>query len=336
MKLRRYILRRLGIMTIQIAGVITLSFFIMRALPGDPVEARLGMMATEESKAMLRERMGLDQSLHIQFVQYIGGLLQGDLGDSWRTGNPVAQDIRERFPTTFELITISMFLALVLGVMVGAYTALHPGGLLDRATLLYALLAGAMPDFYIGLILILVFYVLLRVAPPPMGRIDIALSQPEFITGSYLVDGVLTRNWPVFRSAVAHLVLPVATLTFVYSGSFMKLTRSTLAEILEGDFLHYARLNGLGPGIVRRYALRAALSPVVNLFGMLYAFVLGAAVLVESVFGLAGMGLYSVQSIVGADYEALGGFLLVAAIFYLVMYISVDLVQATLDPRVRF
>lgn len=336
MKLNQYVFRRLGIMIIQFAGIVTLSFFVIHLLPGDPVEARLGMTATEESKAALRARMGLDKALPLQFVDYVSGLVKGDLGRSWRTGNPVLTDVRERFMTTFELITLSMFLALIVGVIVGIATTLRPGGIVDRFTMIYSLLAGAMPDFYIGLVLIFVFYYLLRIAPPPMGRLDLMLSPPKFITGSYLIDGLLAGKWDVVRSALAHLVLPVCTLAFVYAGSFMKMTRSTMREVLESDFVHYARLNGLPSNLIRDYSFRASMPPVINLFGMLYAYVLGGAVLIETVFTLPGLGLYSVQSIIGADYEAIGGFMIVAATFYLVMYIVVDILQAMIDPRVRY
>lgn len=336
MKLGHYISRRLGIMVIQLIGIVVVTFFLNRMLPGDPVQARLGPLATDEAKAMLRAKMGLDQPVHIQFIQYANGLLHGDLGMSWRTGNPVLQDILQRFPTTFELITLAMFLALFVGVVVGAYAALHPNGLVDRGTLLYGLLAGAMPDFYIGLVLVFVFFYLLRIAPAPMGRIDVALTKPAFVTGSYIIDGILAGNWAVAKSAAAHLVLPVLTLAFVYTGSFLKLTRSTMKQMFDSDFMHYAKINGLPRAIVRTYGLKTTLPPIVNMFGMIYAFVLGAAVLIETVFGLAGLGQYSVQAITGADYAALSGFMIVASAFYLVIYILVDIIQAFLDPRIRY
>jgi peptide/nickel transport system permease protein len=336
MKLGRYISRRLGIMLIQLIGIIVITFFLNRLLPGDPVQARLGPLATPEAKAMLTAKMGLDKPLHIQFVRYVSGLLQGDLGNSWRTGNPVLKDILQRFPTTFELITWAMISALVIGVAVGAYAALHPNGFVDRSTLFYSLLAGAMPDFYIGLVLIFVFFYLLGIAPAPMGRIDVYLSRPPTVTGSYIIDGMLAGDWQVAKSAAAHLVLPVATLAFVYTGAFLKMTRSTMRQMFESDFMHYARINGLPRAITRQYGLKTTLPPVVNLFGMIYAFVLGAAVLIETVFGLAGLGQYSVQSIVSADYEALSGFMLVAAVFYLIIYLLVDIIQAFLDPRIRY
>ncbi len=336
MKLGRYISRRLGIMVVQLVGIVVVTFFLNRLLPGDPVQARLGPLATDEAKAMLRAKMGLDQPIQVQFVRYVNGLLHGDLGNSWRTGNPVLQDILQRFPTTFELITWAMMTALIVGVAVGAYAALHPNGFVDRSTLFYSLLAGAMPDFYIGLVLVFVFFYLLRIAPAPMGRIDVALVKPPLVTGSYVVDGILAGDWAVAKSAIAHLILPVLTLAFVYTGSFLKLTRSTMRQMLDSDFMHYARVNGLPRAIVRQYGLKTTLPPVVNMFGMIYAFVLGAAVLIETVFGLAGLGQYSVQSITSADYEALSGFMIVAAVFYLVIYLLVDIIQAFLDPRIRY
>lgn len=336
MKLGRYISRRLGIMIIQLVGIVIVTFFLTHLLPGDPVQARLGPLATDEAKAMLRARMGLDQPLHIQFVNYVNGLLHGDLGNSWRTGNPVLKDIIQRFPTTFELISLAMFSALIVGVLIGAYSALHRNGLVDKLQMFYSMLAGAMPDFYIGLLLIFVFFYHLRIAPAPMGRIDVALMKPTMITGSYIIDGALAGDWAVVKSAIGHLILPVFTLAFVYTGSFLKLTRSTMIQMFDSDFMHYAKINGLPRAIVKEYGMKTTMPPVVNMFGMIYAYVLGAAVLIENVFGLAGLGQYSVQSITSADYEALGGFMIVIAVFYLVVYLLVDIIQAFLDPRIRY
>lgn len=336
MNLARYLSRRLLIGVIQVFALVVGSFFLMRMLPGDPVVVRLGPMATPESIAKLRHDLGLDLPLPVQLANYIDRVMHGDLGHSWRTANPVLEDLKQRFPATLELITLSMALALSVAIPVGIIAALRTGGNVDRATLVYVLLAGAMPDFYIGLLLIFVFYFKLGVAPPPMGRLDLLLEPPLRVTKLYVLDSLISGNWETLRSALSHLALPVITLAFVQAGPIMKMTRSTMLQILDGDFVSYARLCGLKNKYVWRYALRNTLPSVVTLVGILYGILLGGAVLVETVFAWGGLGQYSVLAIVNADYDAIQGFVLVAASFSLVIYLILDFLHVTIDPRVEY
>lgn len=334
MNLTRYISRRLFISVFQILALVIGSFFLMRVLPGDPVVVRLGPMATPEGIAKLRHDLGLDLPLPVQLANYVKQIARGDLGNSWRTANPVLEDLKMRFPATLELITLSMGLALVVAVPFGVITALHPGGLLDKATLLYTLLAGSMPDFYIGLLLIFVFYSKLGLAPPPMGRLGLLLEPPPAVTKMYVIDSLLAANWETLRSAISHLMLPVLTLAFVQAGPILKMTRSTMLQILDGDFMYYARVCGLKTKYVWRYALRNSLPPVVTLIGLLYGILLGGAVLVETVFAWGGLGQYSVLAIVNADYDAIQGFVFVTSAFSLLIYLALDILYVVIDPRV--
>jgi ABC-type dipeptide/oligopeptide/nickel transport system permease component len=309
---------------------------LARLLPGDPVSLILGPMSSEEARANLRAEMHLDQPFIIQYLYYLKDLLHGDLGRAWSTSDQVSDDLLARFPATFELITYSLLLALVVGVALGAATAFRPGGWIDRVTRLYGLLAGALPYFWLGLLLIFFLYFKLRLFPAPLGRLDPFMAPPTHITGMYTVDSLLTGNWPCLRSAVAHLALPVITLAFASAGAIMRMTRSTMMGILAGDFIRQGRMSGLPEQTLIRYAIRNSLPPVVTLIAIIYGFLLGGAVLIENIFGWGGLGQYAVQSLSLSDYAALQGFVLVAATFTLFLYLIVDLLYFAIDPRLSY
>jgi len=331
----RAVLTRIALVIPQLIGLTALVFLLVRLLPGDPVISRLGGVAPQESIDNLRHKLGLDLPIHVQYLNYMKGLLHGDLGDSWRTAQPVMEDIKMRLPATLELLILGMGIAVFLGLLVGVISAGKPGGLVDRLTILYALLAGSMPEFYIGLILVFVFYVTLGVAPAPAGRLGIAMLPPPRLTGMYLIDSVMAGQWDTFRDALRHLALPVITLSFWQAGAIMKMTRSTMLQIDESDFINYARLVGVKPSIMRRYTLRNALPPIISLAITIFAILIGAVVLIEQVFSWGGLGQYSVQSVISADYEAVTGFLMIAASISLLLFIVMDVLYALIDPRVK-
>jgi ABC-type dipeptide/oligopeptide/nickel transport system permease component len=330
-----YVLKRALLLIPQTFILVTAVFTAVHLLPGDPVYAMLGTMARPETVAARRHQLGLDLPLHEQFIRYLVGFRDGDLGDSLRTGQPVLTDLKMRFPATAELLILGMTIAIAVGIVVGVITAWKPGGLVDRATMLYGLLSGALPEFYMGLIFIFVFYVVLSVAPHPAGRLDLTIPKPPRVTGMYLVDSALAGQGETFRNAAYHLMLPVFTLFLWQTGAIMKMTRSTMLQIMDGDFIQYARVVGLKPGIIRRYALRNALAPVVALTIIIFGILLGSTVLIETVFSWGGLGQYSVQSVVYADYEAILGFLLVASVFSLLLYIILDIMHVIIDPRLE-
>jgi peptide/nickel transport system permease protein len=312
-----------------------LVFLLVRLLPGDPVLARLGGFAPKEAVQAMRHELGLDVPIYMQYVNNMEGLFRGDLGESWRTAQPVLKDLKARLPATLELLVPGMGIAIAFGVAAGVLSASSPGGLVDRATMLYGLLAGALPEFYIGLILIFIFYYLLHLAPNPGGRLDILTLPPPRLSGLYLVDSAIAGQWGVFRNAFSHLVLPVATLAFWQSGAILKMTRSTMLQVLDGDFISYARMVGLKPRIIQRYALRNALPPVVSLSITIFAILLGAVVLIETVFSWGGLGQYSVQSITSSDLQAITGFLMLTTTISLVLFVVMDMLYAIIDPRVE-
>ena len=329
-------LRRVLALIPQLLAISIVTFVLARMLPGDPVGLILGPLATPESLAKLRAEMHLDQPYTIQYYFYLVGVLHGDLGRAFSTSDSVWQDLVTRVPATLELITYSLILALVMGISVGILAAIRPRGRIDRLTRFYGLLAGAIPDFWLGLILIFFLYFKLRVFPAPLGRLDPFLTPPTQITGLYTIDSLLTGNWPCLVSAITHLALPVITLAVANAGGIMRMTHSTMLSILDGEFIRHGRLSGLPERKLMRYALRNALPPVVTLVAIIYGYLLGGAVLIENVFGWGGLGQYAVQAMSVSDYAAIQGFVLVAATFTLLLYLVVDLLYFAIDPRITY
>jgi peptide/nickel transport system permease protein len=323
----------------MLLAVTVVVFLIVHALPGDPAVTYAGVMATEDQLEEIRKRMGWDKPLPAQYVIYMRNLLQGDLGVSLFTSKPVLEDIRSRFPATLELILYSLTLAVGLGVPLGMLTAAKGEGivdwLVDKLTFVYSLLAGALPDFWWALMLVYVLFYRLRVAPAPMGRISILVEPPTTITGMYAIDSLLTLNWPALKASLSQLALPVATMSFFVLGPVMKITRESVNEALNSNYVRFARQCGLSGWRVAMYALRNALTTVITVTGIFLAYLLGAAVLIENVFAWGGLGQYAVSSVIQSDYFAIQGVILVMSAFSLVVYLLVDLLYAAVDPRVR-
>jgi ABC-type dipeptide/oligopeptide/nickel transport system permease component len=332
----KFISRRAFYLLIQMLGVVTILFFVVRLIPGNPAQTLAGVGVQRESVEALERRLGFDKPLPIQYLNYVNNVIRGDLGDSLFTGQPVIKDLQERFPATLELVTISMLLAALIGVPLGILVALRKTGFVNRIVMVYGLMTGAIPDFWLGLIFIFVFFFLLHWAPAPIGRIGALGAPPTQVTGLYLVDSALQGNWKVFGLTLQHLVLPVLTLTLIYMGNIVKMARSTMTEVMQSEFVEYAQASGLNRRIVIGYALRNALAPVVTVIAFNYGFLIGGAVLVETVFSWGGLGEYAVQSIVNSDYFAITGFALVVAVFMALIYLLLDIVYAVIDPRIRY
>jgi ABC-type dipeptide/oligopeptide/nickel transport system permease component len=329
-----FIGRRLLFLIPQLIGISLVSFFLVRLLPGNPAYAIAGQLATDAQIRAIEERMALDKPIPVQYFAYISDVLRGDFGVSWRTSNPVLVDIQQRLPATIQLITIALLVIAVLGIIFGILIATNPRGIGSRIMFVYGLLAGAMPDFWLGLLLIFFFYYKLQWAPPPVGQYGLEIFPPPRVTGMSLVDSALATDWQAFRSAAKHLILPELTLILIYIGGVVRMTSTTMTEVLDSGFIHYAKASGLSNRTINRYALRNSLPPVVTVLGIIYGFLLGGAVLVETVFAWGGIGQYAVQSIVNSDYLAIQGFVLIAAVFTLGVYLIIDIIYFFLDPRV--
>jgi len=331
----RIVLVRLSLLAPQMFGVTFATFMLVRMLPGDPAMLLLGDLASPETVRALRHKLGLDASLYEQFIRYIGATLHGDLGVSPFTSNPVALDLMQRAPATLELICYAMLFTLLIGVAVAVITVVRPGGLVDLGSTAYSMAAGAIPDFCAGLLLIFILFHILGWAPAPFGRIDAMLAPPPTRTGFYSLDSLLAGDWAAFGSSVAHLALPVLTITIVNAGALTKLTRAVFAESYWSDFVIHARACGLSEPQLIGIALRNSLGPIISLAGFLTGYLLGAAVLVETLFAWGGLGQYAVQAVVNSDYPALQGFVLFASVFILLVYLVADIFYELADPRIR-
>lgn len=335
--MRRFLLfaaKRLLLTIPQLFVVSVIVFFLIRLLPGDPSYTLAGPYASPDRIEEVRRGLGLDEPIITQYLQYLGRVFAGDFGTSWRTSQPVLSDIQQRLPATMELVIAAVLLSIVIGVPLGVAVAAAKGGLLERLVFFYGMLAGSLPDFWIGLLLILVFFYLLGWAPAPLGQLDFAVSTPDHVTGAYALDALLTGNWEALVSATGQLVLPVATLVLVYMPLVLKTARSSMEEMLESHFLLQARANGLPRSLQLRYALRNALPPVITVVGIEFWFLLGGAVLVETIFAWGGLGQYAVESVINSDYAPVQAVVLVTAFFTTLVFLVVDLLYHLLDPRI--
>lgn len=338
-----FIQRRLLFLGPQLVAVSVITFILIRMLPGNPAVQLLGPLSSPEAVEALEERLGLNDPLPIQYFKYVSRVVQGDLGDSWFTSNPVSQDLVERLPATLELITLALVVSLLIMVPLGisvaspsqsGIRAIFDKGF-NRIVALYSLLAGSLADFWLALILIFIFFFKLGIAPTPIGALDLGVTQPDKVTGFLTIDSIIAGNFEALRSYLSHLFLPVATLVFVYGGPILKMTIVAMQDIQQSPYLENARAMGLKTSTLRRIAFRNALPPIITMVGVIYGFLLGGAVLVETIFGLNGVGAYGVNAVVQADFAPVQGFVLVAAVWVMAVYLIVDILHAISDPRIR-
>ena len=337
-KERRYapfVGKRLFQLVPQLLAISAVTFLLIRLLPGDPARALLGPHATADSVASLNAAMGLDRSIPAQYVIYLGDILHGDLGHSWFTGQSVTTDLAQRAPATIELLLYAMLVALIVGLALGTYSATRQArGGLSVGIRWYTRLAGAFPDFWVGLLAIYLFFFRWHIAPAPLGRLSLATTPPPKVTGLYTVDSLLNGNLATFRDAVAHLALPVLVLGLILAPMIARVTSTSVAETLRSETIRYGRAAGLKRSTLYRYLIRNSLPPVITIGGILFVYLLGGAVLIEKVFSWGGIGQYAVQSVANSDFSAIQGFVLLAATFTVLVYLLVDLVHMAIDPRV--
>jgi len=330
----RYLGRRLLAAVLALFGVAVIVFVVTRLL-GDPVELILGQRATPEQAAQLRAKLGYDDPLPQQFVRYLGDLVQGDLGVSNYTQRAVTDEIADRFPATLELALAGMFLGLLWTIPLGVLAAQRPGGWVDRVSRAIAEFGLAIPNFFFGLLLILLFAYVLGWAPAPVGELDIGATPPPRATGMVVVDALLAGDFSTFWSALKYLALPAVTLAVTSCPPILALTRTSMITALRSDYVRSARAFGLPQRTVRWYALKNSLVPVLTMSAMTFGFLVGNTVLVETVFSWPGVGLYSVQSMQRFDYAPVLGVVLLGSAIYILAYLLADLISMAIDPRVR-
>ncbi len=347
-----YIVRRLLGLLPVLFGVSLLIFTVTRIIPGDPAVAMLGERGSEETLQRLREELGLTKPLFFntgayidsgnvrdlfdsQYFGYMGGLLSGNLGRSIFTRLDVSASLARRFPATFELTLVAMFFAVLIGIPAGIWAALHRGRPIDTAVMVFALSGVSFPVFWLAIILIYLFSVILGWLPPS-GRLDIATNlQP--ITGLYVFDGLLRGQPAASWDAIRHLLLPGVALGTIPLAIVVRMTRSSMLEVLGQDFVRTARSKGLQERLViSKHALRNALLPVVTVVGLSFGTLLSGAVLTETVFSWPGVGRWVFDAIGARDYPVIqGGVIFVAFVFVLVNTL-VDISYALIDPRIQY
>lgn len=331
----RLVIRRAAILPLQLFGLVTVVFILIQLLPGDPRYLLAGPLATDQQLANLTVQLGLDQPIYVRYFRYVASLAQGDLGYSWYTGTPVTEELARRFPATLELVLAAFALILITAIPLGIASAISRHPVISKGVFGYGMVAGSLPDFWWGLMMILIFFVALGWAPAPIGRLDLLVSPPERITGLYTVDSALTGNWAALGSSLGHLVLPASTLAFVYGGQIVKMTRTKVAQAMGSGTIRYAKASGWSDGQVQRSALRIGLLPVMTLSSLTLGYLIGGAVLIETVFSWGGLGQYAVQAIVSSDYFAVTGAVLATATFALIVYLVLDVLTLVADPRIR-
>lgn len=317
-----------------VAGVCVITFIISHLIPGDPARMLAGDRASEAIVQHIRQQLGLDQPLWVQFGRYVMALLHGDLGTSIRTGRPVLEEMRTFFPATLELACCALLLALLIGIPLGVLSAVYRNRWLDHLVRLLAITGISTPAFWLGLGVIVLFYGHLQLLPGG-GRLDDWLDPPARITGFYTIDALLAGDSEVFFNALQHLILPSLTLAFVHLGIVARQIRGAMLEQLSEDYIRTARASGLpNRVIILRYALPNALIPSVTVLGLALGDLLYGAVLTETVFAWPGMGAWVVASIQALDFPAVMGFAVVVSFVYVLVNLAVDLIYLWFDPRI--
>jgi peptide/nickel transport system permease protein len=318
-------------------GVSILTFVISHVVPSDPAAKWVGPHPVKEQIAEARIKLGLDKPFYVQYLRYVGDVLHGDFGVSVRTHQPISKDLKSYFPATLELVVASTVLAFVIGLPLGVLSGAKTSSRLDYLTRLFAVSGVSVPPFWLALLLQLFFFGVLGILP--LGsRVDntIILYHPiRQITGLYLIDSLVTGNLPAFRSALIHLILPAFTLATYPVGLTIRMTRSSMIEVLEEGYIRAARAAGIPERmILYRLALKNAIIPTLTVLGLEFVYCLTGSILVEVVFSWPGLGSYLTMAILDVDFPVIVSVSLLVTVFYVFINLFIDLVQAFLDPRV--
>jgi peptide/nickel transport system permease protein len=331
----RYVTRRLLLAVPVLLGIMTAVFVMLQLISGDPAIALAGEKASVEQIARVREEFGLNDPLPVQYARFLRAAFTLNFGDSLRTNQPVAGELRQFFGATIELSAAALVIALVIGIPAGIIAATHRSTPLDYGPMVVALVGISTPVFWAGIVLI---YILsFRLGLFPIGGIMATGIRLEHITNAYVLDSVLTGNWPAFRSSLHHLLLPAFVLSTIPMAIIARMTRSSMLEVLGQDYLRTARAKGLEDRlVVIRHALKNALIPVVTAIGLQFGSLISGAFLTETVFGRPGLGRYVVAAIGARDYPAIQGTVLVVAVAFVLINLLVDLAYAAIDPRIHY
>ncbi len=335
--LARYLATRLGLSVLLVFGVTLVTFVLTNLVPADPVQAALGEQAAADPQivAQFRKQAGLDQPLPVQYVNYLGRLLTGNLGTSNQTRLPVSQEIAKAFPATAELALVAILISIVIGVALGLWAALRRRRAADHVIRAVSLVGLSIPTFWLALLMYYIFFFKLRIFPGS-GRLSPTAIAPPHVTGLYTVDSLLAGQLDNFADALSHLILPALVLALYTVGLLTRFSRSSVLDVLNQDFVKAAKAKGLPARVVvTRYVLRGALVPIITIVGLAFGSLLSGTVLVEKVFAWHGIGEYAFTAATKLDLPAVMGVGLVVGIVYIGINFLVDVLYGVIDPRVR-
>ncbi len=330
-----YIIRRILGLVPVLWGITVLVFFLIRLIPGDPVITMLGDKASAADIERVREQLGLNDPLYIQYFKYMGQLFRGNLGQSIINRTEVTFELSYRFPATLEMVIGSMILGVMVGITVGVVSAIRRNSWFDILGMIGALLGVSMPIFWLALIMIYALAVNHKIFPPS-ARLDVDLYIKR-VTGFILIDTLLAGDIYAFFNAIWHMIMPMTVLSTVIMPGLARITRASMLEVLRQDYVRTAWSKGLAEkAIVVRHALKNALLPVVTVVGGQLGGLLGGAILTETVFSWPGMGTWTYRAILGRDYPIVQGSVLVSATIYVFVNLAVDILYAFIDPRIHY
>jgi peptide/nickel transport system permease protein len=333
----RFVARRALALVLLAIGITLVVFLLTQLVPSDPVTANLGEQAAgdPEAVAAFKEHYGLDKPLPERYLIYLGHVVQGDLGESALTRNPVTTDLGQFIPATAELAVFSIVIAILVGIPIGVAAAVKHDKPVDHALSVVSLGGISMPTFWLALVALYVFFYRLGWFPSG-GRLDPGTLDPPHVTGFFTIDAVLAGQWSVAREAVHHLVLPALVLAAFNVSLLARYTRSSVLEVMGNDYVRAARAKGVPERVVLwRYVLRAALPAIITVIGLLFANILTGAVLVENIFSWPGLGQYAYQAAINLDVPAIAGVSLFIAVVYVTINFVVDVLYGVIDPRIR-
>ena len=336
--LRRFLVTRLLLTIPMVLILVTMIFFVMRVLPGDPIRSQLGPRVSEAQADVLRERLGLNRPLYVQYFDFLWDMVTLDFGTALTQGErPIRDELGERLPATIELTIPAITLTAIIGIFSGAYAAKNRKKPVDYIIRLLSIAVYSIPIFFMGLIFQIIFSVRIPIFPLS-GRMDtLLLTNFTSITNFYIIDAILTRNWPALWSVLMHLVLPSVTLGLALSGVFVRLTRVNMIEMLQSDFITAGRARGISENkLVYRHALRNTFIPILTMLGLQFAILLAGAVLTETTFSWPGVGRYLVERIQLRDYTAVQATIGIFALFVAFISLLMDVLYAFIDPRIRY
>jgi peptide/nickel transport system permease protein len=328
-----FIIRRTLLAIPALLGVTIIIFLMLRMTPGDPAELLLGERATKESLAAMREYLGLQKPLYVQYWMFIKRAVQFDLGETIWTRERVAKEMGERFPATIELALVALTLSTILGMIFGIISATKQYSWFDYTSMVASLVGVSMPVFWLGLMLMLIFALTLGWFPMS-GRISVGVDL-KIITNFYVLDAILTKNWPALKDVLVHLVLPASALSTIPLALTARMTRSSMLEVLRQDYIRTAKAKGVSQfKIVFKHALRNGLIPVVTVVGLQFGTLMGGAILTETVFAWPGIGKWLFEGVVRRDYMVIQGGTLLVATTFVFANLVVDLLYAVINPRI--